>query len=135
MRKTYIIGHWGLTLLLAPLTSQIIQYIWGPNTHQVVGLLEVYPVTLLYSIVFSLPTFLLYLFCFYLLSKRNMNFALSKTILIAISALGIYITQTIINGKMSQDIIIAYSVTAGIVGLLLRIRKTRIKTYDDLIAT
>jgi hypothetical protein len=135
MKRTYVIGHWVLTLLLAPFTSQAIQYIWGTNPHQVVGLLEVYPITLFFSIAFSLPTFLVYLTCFYFLSKQDINFAISKAILIAVSVLGIYITQTIIKGTMSQDIIIAYSVTAIVVGLILRIRKSKINTQDNPIAT
>lgn len=135
MKRAYVIGHWVLTLLLAPFTSQAIQYIWGTNPHQVVGLLEVYPITLIFSVAFSLPTFLIYLTCFYFLSKQDINFAISKVILIAVSVLGIYITQTIIKGTMSEDIIIAYSVTAIIVGLILRIRKSKTKTQDNLIAT
>ena len=117
-------GHWVLTLLLAPFTSQAIQYIQGTNPHQIVGLLEVYPITILFSIVFSLPTFLVYVTLFYFLSRQDINYAISKFILIAVSVLGIYITQTIINGTMSKDIIIAYSITAIVVGLILRIRKT-----------
>lgn len=135
MKRAYVIGHWVLTLLLAPFTSQAIQYIWETNPHQVVGLLEVYPITLLFSIAFSLPTFLVYLTCFYFLSKQDINFAISKVILITVSVLGIYITQRIIKGTMSPDIIIAYSVTAIIVGLIFRIRKTKIKIQDNLIAT
>ena len=135
MKRAYVIGHWILTLLLAPITSQAIQYIWGTNPHQVVGLLEVYPITLLFSIAFSIPTFLVYLTCFYFLAKYDFNLAMSKVILIAISVLGIYITQTTINGTMSQDIIIAYSVTAIIVGLILRLRKSKIKPKDNLITT
>jgi len=131
MRRTYIIGHWSLTLLLAPLTSQVIQYIWGTNPHQIVALLEVYPITLLFSIVFSLPTFLIYLTCFYLLSKWDINIILSKLVLISISVLGIYITQTIIKGTMSQDIIVSYSVTAVVVGLILRLREVKIKMQDN----
>jgi len=134
MKKAYVIGHWGLTLLLAPLTSQAIQYILGTNPHQVVGLLEVYPITLLFSIAFSLPTFLVYLTCFYFLSRHDINFVLSKVILIVVSVLGIYITQTIIKGTMSQDIIIAYSVTAIIVGPILRIRKSKSDKQDNRFA-
>jgi hypothetical protein len=136
MNRAYVIGHWVLTLILAPLTSQAIQYIWGTNPHQVVGLLEVYPITLLFSVAFSLPTFLVYLTCFYFLSKQHhIDFALSKAILITVSVLGIYFTQTIIKGTMSQDIIIAYSVTSIIVGLILKLRKSKINTLDNLIAT
>mgnify|MGYP003558305540 CR=1 FL=1 len=135
MRRTYIIAHWALTLLLAPLTSQALEYIVGANPHQVVGLLEVYPITVLFSIAFSIPTFLIYLACFYFLSKQNMNFAVSKFILIAISILGIYITESVIKGSMSRDIIITYSVTSFIVGIVLRLKETKIKTQDNPIAT
>ena len=135
MRRTYIIAHWALTLLIAPFISQAIDFIFGTNPHQVVGLLEVYPITLLFSIAFSIPTFLIYLTCFYFLSKQDVNSIVSKFILIAVSVLGIFITQTIIKGSMSQDIIIAYSVTAFIVGLLLRLKETKIKTQDNPIAT
>jgi len=119
--------HWALTLLMAPLTSQVIQYVFGTNPHQIVGLLEVYPIALLFSIAFSIPTFLIYLTRFYFLSKQDVNFMVSKFILIAVSVLGIFITQTIIKGGMSQDIIIAYSVTAIIVGLILRLKEAKTK--------
>ena len=135
MRKTYVIGHWVLTLLIAPFMSQAIEYIFGTNPHQVVGLLEVYPITLLFSIAFSLPTFLIYLTSFYFLLKQNVNVAVSKFILIIVSVLGIFTTQTIIKGSMSRDIIIAYSVTAIILGLVLRLKDIKTKTYDNRITT
>jgi hypothetical protein len=135
MNRAYLIGHWVLTLVIAPLTSQVIDYLYGTNPHQVVGLLEVYPITLLFSIVFSLPTFLIYLTCFYFLSKQKTNLRVSKFILIAVSVLGIYITQTIIKGTLSQDIIISYSVTTIIVGLILRLKKFETKAQDNIITT
>ena len=135
MRKTYLIGHWALTLLVAPFTSQAIEYIYGANPHQVAGLLEVYPITVLFSIAFSLPTFLIYLACFYFLSKQDVNFSVSKFILIVISVLGIFITQTIIKGSMSHDIIIAYSVTSIIAGLVLRLKEAKTKPQDNRIPT
>src|SRR5262245_47494649 len=121
MKNSYLIDHWLLTLLIAPFTSQVIELIWGTNPHQVVGLLVVYPVTVFFSIVFSIPTFLIYLTCFYFLSKQDINTMMSKFILITITIFGIYITQTVVKGTMSQEIIIAYSVTAFFVGLALRL--------------
>ena len=135
MGRTYIIGHWALTLLIAPLMSQAIDYFYGTNPHQVVGLLEVYPITLLFGIAFSLPTFLIYLTCFYFLSKRGVNFVVAKLLLIAISVLGIFITQTIIKGSMSKDIIIAYSVTSISVGFVLKLRETKRKIIDNGVLT
>jgi len=135
MRRTYVVGHWALTLLLAPFTSQALQYIFLPNPHQIAGLLEVYPIALAFSIAFSLPTFLIYLTCFYFLSKHDVKPTMSKFILVAISVIGVYITMTIIKGSMSQDIAMAYSLTALIVGLLLKLKTNRKVIDDQTIAT
>jgi hypothetical protein len=130
MRSTFVIGHWVFTLLFAPLTSQVIGYFFGTDPHQVVGLLEVYPIVLVFSIVFSIPTLLIYLTGFYFLSKKDVNILVSKFVLIAVSVLGIFITQTIIKGSMSRDIIIAYAVTSVIVGLVLKLRDVSSNIQD-----
>ncbi len=80
----------------------------------------------MFSIAFSLPTFLIYILCFKFLDKNNIQTALAKAILIAVSALGIFITISIIEGSMSQDIAIAYLITTIIIGLLLKLRITKI---------
>lgn len=131
MKRAYLFGHWGLTLLLAPFTSQALQYAFLPNPHQIAGLLEVYPIVLVFSIAFSLPTFLVYIGCFYLLAKNEVNPIMSKFVLITVSVVGIYITQTIIKGSMSQDIIIAYSTTAIVIGLILRLKEAKIIKQDN----
>jgi hypothetical protein len=133
MKRAYVILHWVLTILLAPLISQTINYIWGTTPHQVVGLLEVYPITLLFSMVFSLPTFLIYLTCFHFLARGDVNLVISKLILITVSVLGIIITQKIIKGSMSQDIVIAYSITAILVGLVLKLKATNARTVENSI--
>jgi len=135
MRRKYVVGHWALTLLLAPFTSQVLQYILLPNPHQIAGLLEVYPITLVFSIAFSFPTFWVYLTCFYFLSKNSVNLTVSKYILIAISVIGVFITMTIIKGSMSQDISIAYSLTALIVGLILKLKANRETVNEKIIMT
>jgi hypothetical protein len=125
MRRAYVILHWVLTLLVAPFTSQAILYIWGTNPHQVVGLLEVYPITLIFSILFSLPTFIVYLISFYYLSKRHATLTTSKIILVGISVLGVFITMTIIYGNRNNDITIAYCLTALVIGLVLKLKSAR----------
>src|SRR5437868_14713155 len=130
MRRIYVFAHWALTLLLAPFTSQALQYFFLPNPHQIAGLLEVYPIALAFSITLYFPTFLVYLVCFYFLSKHNVNSIIAKFVLIAISVIGVYVTMAIMKGSMSQDIITAYSLTALIVGLLLKL-KTNIKAIYE----
>jgi hypothetical protein len=82
----------------------------------------------MFSIAFSIPTLLIYLIFFYFLSKNRVSISISKFVLIAVSAIGIVITQTIIKGSMSRDIIIAYSVTSVIVGLVLRLKDVNSNT-------
>jgi len=135
LSKIFVVAHWGLTILLGPFTSQALQYAFTPNPHQIVGLLEVYPISLAFSVAFSLPTFLVYLICFYFLSKKHSSPTLSKYILIAIAVTGVFVTMTIIKGSMSQDISLAYSLTALIVGLILKLKRKEKATNKQLIAT
>ena len=135
LTKTFVVAHWVLTILLAPFTSQLLQYAFIPNAHQIVGLLEVYPITLAFSIAFSLPTFLVYLTCFYFLSKRNVSPTISKYVLIGIAVTGVYVTMTIIKGSMSQDITIAYSLTTLIVGLFLKLKRKEKATEKKMVTT
>lgn len=133
MRKSYIFSHWIITLLVAPFISQALQYISGRNAHQVVGLLEVYPIPLMFSVVFSLPTFFVCLLCFYLLKKNNVDLGVSKIVLVAISVIGVNITISILKGSMSRDIAMAYSITAFVVGLLVRLKAEN--SYEQKHAT
>lgn len=133
MRVIYAFQHWLFTLLLTPFTSLAIEYIWKTDTHKVIGLLEIYPLTLLFSIVFSLPAFLIYLICFYCLSKQKLKLNVSKFILTAIAIICVYITLAVI--KMGDDqIMIAYSLTALILGLALKLKATKTETTDHHIS-
>lgn len=62
---------------------------------------------------------------------RSIHPTMSKFVLITVSVVGIYITQTIIKGSMSQDIIIAYSTTAIVIGLILRLKEAKIIKQDN----
>jgi hypothetical protein len=55
--------------------------------------------------------------------------------LIGVSVAGMYISMTIIKGSMSQKLIIAHSVTAFFVALVLKLNTVKIKTQDNPIAT
>src|SRR5690606_21845250 len=132
LTKTFVVAHWGLTILLAPFTSQVLQDAFTPNAHQIVGLLEFYPITLACSIAFSLTTFLIYLTCFYFLSKKDTSPIIAKYLLIGISVAGVYVTMTIIKGSMSQDITIAYSLTALLVGLILKLKRKESGTDKEV---
>jgi hypothetical protein len=132
MRKIYLLEHWVLTLLLAPFTLMAIESVFGSNPNEVVGLLEIYPITLLFSIAFSLPTFLIYLTCFYFLSTYNVKWKIAKLVLITVPVVGIPITLTILGGSMTPEFIIPYCVTTIIVGLLLNLKSANQKPETSL---
>jgi len=116
----FVIGHWVFTLLFAPFIAQAIEYIFGKKPHQIADLLELYPITLLFSIFFSLPTVIIYLIIFLLLSRLKVKSILAKSVLIAISVIGIYITQMQVGGSMTWEIITSFSVSSIIIGLFLK---------------
>jgi len=122
MRKSYLLVHWIFTLVLAPFVSQMLQYFLLPNPHQIVGLVEVYPITLLFSIFFSIPTLTVYLGVFYLLVKKRVSILFAKCLLMSIAALGIIITMIIIGGSMSQQMAFDYAITSLIIGLVTPLR-------------
>lgn len=120
MRKIYPIGHWLLTILFAPFVEEAVIYLFTPQPHMVAGLVEVYPITLLFSITFSMPALLLSWALFYSLTKINVGPKVAKSIMIGFSILCISITFAIL--KMSWDIWVAYIITAVFAGMILRIQ-------------
>ena len=117
----YLFKHWFFTLLLGPVISQIIMYIIVLNPNKIVGLLEVYPITLIFSFAFSIPTYILYSILYHFLSHRNINEKYVKIILIAFAVSGVFITTTIIKGSMMKDIAWSYSISSIISGAIFKL--------------
>lgn len=121
MKITYAIFHWMFTLLLAPFTSFAIEYIASKGSDNNSGLLELYPYAILFSLLFSIPTLVVYLICFHHLKSHNASSLIAKFTLIVVSIAGTFITVSIILGRPDKDFIFPYSLTAIIVGLVLKI--------------
>ncbi len=120
MKWTYSFAHWLCTVLVAPLTTQAISYCFGSEL-ELSALFKIYPIFLSYSLVFSLPCFLVYLLTFFLLSKSRVPLIASKLILITISIAGILATIIIVTPNTPYEITIGYSITSLIVGLSLNL--------------
>lgn len=123
MSSSFPFKHWFYTLLLGPLTSLLFDTVFGSIEKAVVGLFEAYPATFIFSILFSIPTLIVYVGVFFLLAKRNTNIRAAKAILIAVSVLGIYITCTIVKGALMNHIIQVYSLTSIVVGVSFRLKR------------
>ena len=122
MNRSYPYKHWLTTLVIAPFIPAIFSLFFKMDDGLVFSLLEVYPISFLFSLFFSLPTVAVYYLVFYLLSKRIINLTFVKILLIGIAVIGITITQLIIKGSLSFTIIYAYSIAAIISGLFWKLR-------------
>ncbi len=122
MKWNYAFLHWLLTLLLAPLTSQLLHYLFIKNSHQIVGLAEVYPITFIFSFIFSLPTLCFYILIFNYLQKVKISINQKKLILVVYTITGITLTMLFLKGCMTFDIIAAYTTTAFVVGMILPLK-------------
>lgn len=122
MNWNYLFKHWLFTLLLGPVVSQIIMYVNEVNPYKIVDLLSVYPLSLIFGLFFSIPTYILYGFLYYFLAKYNINLKFSKALLILLAVSGIIITTELIKGSMVLDIAISYSISSVITGLLLKLK-------------
>lgn len=124
MNYSFLFKHWGTTLLLGPLASLIINRLFVLNPHQVVSLFEFYPITLLFSLILSIPTYIIYGLVYYQLGIHQVKTRDSKVILIMVSTLGVVLTTAILSGSMSEDIALSYSVSTIIAGLSFKLKFT-----------
>ncbi len=121
MNRNYIFTHWAATLLIAPFLPTLYDFFFNPIKGEIIGLLDVYPIILLFSFILSLPTLIIYYFVFLYLMKRNANPVLTKVILIVLTIVGIAITILIIGGSLAMTLIYSFSISAFLTGILIRI--------------
>jgi hypothetical protein len=97
-------------------------YLTRNNAHQVIGLVEVYPITLIFSVIFSFPTYLILIITDYLCLKKEFTEKRIKTILIVIVLSGVLITFYSISKTRGLEIMIGYFLTSLTTGIILKIK-------------
>ncbi|MFB9077472.1 hypothetical protein ACFFLS_18400 [Flavobacterium procerum] len=117
---TFFFKHCLFTLLLAPFISQLYFYFF-PNPREIVSLLGVYPITLIVSLIFSAPTYILSALVFPVISRKEFSTLHIKGILVLISILGILVTMYIFIGKKWFDFAISYSLSSIITAVFLKL--------------
>jgi hypothetical protein len=84
------------------------------------NLIEGYPIIVLYSLVFSLPTLIVYFFIYRHLLSNKINPNYSKIILTTLTVIGITITFLFLGGQMEMGLISSYSVTTITAGFIYK---------------
>lgn len=121
MNFGYLFKHWFATLTLAPIISEIINLLLFPNTNKIVGLLEVYPITVIFGFVYSVPTYIIYFLVYYFLGSKNINIKTSKLILITLAVIGIIVSFSITFNNREPEITIAYILSSILSGIIFKL--------------
>lgn len=121
MNWSYLFKHWFSTLLIAPFINELF-YFFARNSNRVVGLVEMYPLTFVFSIVFSTPTYIIYGFVYYFLAKNEISIRHSKIILLTFTIICILVTFHIVFNAREFEISISYAVSSLITGLFFKLK-------------
>lgn len=122
MSVSFPFYHWIFTLMISPVFSGAFDKLFGKSPNQVIGLVEAYPVTVLFSCLFSFPTLIVYLFVFYFLAQNDVRPPLAKTVLILVSLFGVLISMLFIFEKEVSSLwnhLASYALGCIVVGLIL----------------
>ena len=130
MNFSYLLKHWFATLTLAPIISEVINLLFIPNSNKILGLLEVYPITIIFGFIFSIPTYIIYYLAYYLLARKNVNIKTSKLILITLAVIGIIVSFSITFNNREPEITIAYVFTSIITGLFFKLNFSEINDHN-----
>ncbi len=121
MEWSYILKHWGGTLLLPAVFLTIYA---GIESKDIIDNLFLFPYFLIIAAIYSLPTLLVYILAFYLLNRYKVDLRLAKLILIIITVVGICVTSYLISKTMSLEFVITYCVSTTLCGVFFKFKKT-----------
>jgi hypothetical protein len=121
MSIKYLIRLWILTILIAPFVYGGYE-LYSEVPGQVASILEVFPVIILFSIFFSLPTLILTFF----MIKSNKHFGSKsltlKLVIWSVLIIGIIVTLQLIGGSLIPTLTISYTAAVSISVLILELR-------------
>ena len=122
MNSIFLLRHWIFTLLLGPIIFSIINgYSANWSSRNFSDFFQLYPLMVIMGLLFSLPTYLFYIFITTVLKNKNIKIAYEKTILIIFVISGVFITTALINGTVWLDLAISYSLSTIIATLFFTV--------------
>ncbi len=120
MNWSYILKHWGTTILIAPI---ILSICGGFEGQEVFNDIWVFPWILIGGIVLSLPTLLVYILASYLLNRYEISVKWVRAILISLTVIGICSTCYLLSKTISLGPLLSYSFISIASGMLFRLKK------------
>lgn len=120
MNWSYLFKHWFGTLIISPFIYELFN-LMKVNSNRVIGLVEIYPITFIFSLIFSIPTYIIYGFIYYFLARKEISIIKSKIILLQFTVLSILITFHVVFNARELTISISYAVTSIILGIYFKL--------------
>ncbi len=122
MNWIYIFKHWFSTLLVAPILSDIINYYYT-DIQTLFNLTSVYPITVLFGLFFSLPTYIIIGITYYILEKKGVKPLYIKPVLLILCSIGIITSFSIVFNNREENTVLAYTLTSLFFGFTFKINK------------
>jgi len=107
-------------LFLAPFVFELFCII-SESSNKIAGLVEVYPITIIFSLIFSVPTYILYGIIYYFLAKKEVAINHSKTILILFTSISILVTFYVVFNARELYTSFAYAITSIVTGIFFKL--------------
>lgn len=130
MKNTYYypLITWVLTILIAPITWMVFRIIkTGGGT---LSWLETLPVFFIVGLMYSLPTFGVFVLIYEILKRKRVSDFFLKGLLMIICVLGIFLTFWYISGTISMELAIFYSINMTILVWIIRMNRN-FRTTDN----
>jgi hypothetical protein len=121
--RFFVLKLWLTTIIIAPFLGGLIDYFFGYYRLSLIDIIEIYPIFLLFSFPFSVPTLILCYLVYFSYVKLNINHIIIKVFLILFSILGIIISFLYIGDTLTMPLILSYTITVIIAGFFLSIKR------------
>lgn len=122
MNWSYLIKHWFSTLIVAPIISDITNYYYT-DIQTLFNLTSVYPITVLFGLFFSLPTYIIIGMTYYILEKKGVKPLYIKPVLLILCSIGIIISFSIVFNNREENTVLSYTLTSLLFGFIFKINK------------
>ena len=120
MALEYPIKHWLGTLAVGPVIVLIYDAVFSHNNSMLSGP-EFYVLIFLFGLLFSLPSLLIYYFCYKMVSRKVKSKLRTKMVLLIIAIVETLLTLYLIGGTLMNPLMISYSAALVMTAIVLKI--------------
>ncbi|MFD1550900.1 hypothetical protein DNU06_05140 [Putridiphycobacter roseus] len=115
----YPFSHWLLTLIISPFIVMMVSD--SPYLNNIGAVF----IMMLFGLLYSLPTFIIYIIGFFIFKKYNINLFILKTSLIFTALIGMVLTILLLFDQDEFVFIVSYGIIINILGLMLPISRKK----------